>query len=142
MERRLRENGWGGNEAQVAEQDTRSTLVNAFRAGPQADVEDAGATTELFQKWVPELIDCLEQGRAWRFSEIQAHVDGIGSKTLTRKLRRFDQLGLVRRTWFDEAPPHVEYALTPKGRALAGYLVAVRRVLVSSGGTQTDTPIR
>ena len=37
---------------------------------------------------------------------------------LTATLRDLEHLGIVHREQFNEVPPHVEYALTEKGKAL------------------------
>ena len=37
---------------------------------------------------------------------------------LTTVLRDLESAGIVRREQFNEIPPHVEYSLTEKGRAL------------------------
>lgn len=37
---------------------------------------------------------------------------------LTNTLRDLEGFGIVRREQFNEIPPHVEYSLTEKGRAL------------------------
>ena len=37
---------------------------------------------------------------------------------LTSTLRDLEELGIVHREQFNEIPPHVEYSLTDKGKAL------------------------
>ena len=37
---------------------------------------------------------------------------------LTSTLRDLEQVGIVHREQFNEVPPHVEYSLTEKGKAL------------------------
>jgi DNA-binding HxlR family transcriptional regulator len=37
---------------------------------------------------------------------------------LTNTLRDLDELGIIHREQFNEIPPHVEYSLTEKGKAL------------------------
>lgn len=39
-------------------------------------------------------------------------------RVLTSEVRGLERLGIVRREQFNEIPPHVEYSLTEKGRAL------------------------
>jgi len=53
-----------------------------------------------------------------RFSELQALLCGINSKTITSHLRHLTGHGIVTRTVYPEVPPRVEYALTDRGRAI------------------------
>ena len=53
-----------------------------------------------------------------RFSELQAQLCGINSKTITSHLRQLTGHGIVTRTVYPEVPPRVEYALTDRGRAI------------------------
>ena len=42
----------------------------------------------------------------------------ITNTMLTNTLRDLESLGIIRREQFNEIPPHVEYSLTEKGKAL------------------------
>ena len=53
-----------------------------------------------------------------RFGELRKNIDGITNTMLTSSLRELEKDGLVSRKQFNEIPPHVEYSLTEKGRAL------------------------
>ena len=53
-----------------------------------------------------------------RFGELRKIIDGITNTMLTSSLRELERDGLVSREQFNEIPPHVEYSLTEKGRAL------------------------
>lgn len=53
-----------------------------------------------------------------RFGALRKNIDGITNTMLTSSLRELEQDGLVSRVQFNEIPPHVEYSLTEKGRAL------------------------
>lgn len=50
-----------------------------------------------------------------RFSELRQSLPGISPHTLTRRLRRFEEYGVVTRQVYAEVPPRVEYELTPLG---------------------------
>jgi DNA-binding HxlR family transcriptional regulator len=58
--------------------------------------------------------------RKLRFNELRREVEGISQRMLTLTLRGLERDGLVTRTVFPAAPPHVEYALTPLGCSLLG----------------------
>ncbi|QOZ52572.1 helix-turn-helix domain-containing protein [Bradyrhizobium sp. CCBAU 53338] len=57
-----------------------------------------------------------------RFMDLRKALVGISAHTLTHRLRRFEQNGLVTRTAFAETPPRVVYELTPLGFSLEGIL--------------------
>ena len=68
-------------------------------------------------RWTVFVINALDPG-PMRFTALKAHIRGITSKALAETLRAMEYDGLVSRTEFPVNPPHVEYALTEKGRAL------------------------
>jgi DNA-binding HxlR family transcriptional regulator len=76
--------------------------------------------------------------RDMRYSEIRARVGGISEKMLAQTLDVLERDGLIVRTSHPVVPPHVEYALTPSGRALAERLVE----LFSWIGANVDTFVR
>ncbi|MEU9889353.1 helix-turn-helix domain-containing protein [Sphaerisporangium sp. NPDC051011] len=53
-----------------------------------------------------------------RHGELVELIGGISRKVLTQTLRRLESHGLVRRYAYAEAPPRVEYELTPLGATL------------------------
>ncbi|CUU59015.1 DNA-binding transcriptional regulator, HxlR family [Parafrankia irregularis] len=76
------------------------------------------AATELFaHTWDPVVLAALQSG-ACRRRELRAAIGGISDKVLTEALRRLCAHGLAERRAFAQAPPRVEYALTPLGRSL------------------------
>ena len=68
-------------------------------------------------KWTLLLVRDLAEGRS-RFCELERSLAGISPRTLSLRLRALEEEGIVERHTFPEVPPRVEYALTPKGRAL------------------------
>lgn len=78
-----------------------------------------GRTLELLSgKWRTRIIYELCKKPSWRFCELKKAVPRITNTMLTTVLRDLERLGIVGREQFNEIPPHVEYALTEKGRAL------------------------
>ncbi|MFI6170373.1 winged helix-turn-helix transcriptional regulator [Nocardia sp. NPDC051052] len=57
-----------------------------------------------------------------RFTELRNALPGISPKTLSSRLQRFQDTGLVTRTAYAEVPPRVVYALTPPGQRLDAVL--------------------
>jgi DNA-binding HxlR family transcriptional regulator len=53
-----------------------------------------------------------------RFNEIQDELD-LSPRTLSERLDTLTSAGLVERNSYDEVPPRVEYAATPKAEELA-----------------------
>lgn len=61
-----------------------------------------------------------------RFTELRQVLGGISAHTLTHRLRRFEEYGLVTRTAYAETPPRVVYELTPLGLSLSDVLFAMK----------------
>lgn len=72
----------------------------------------------LSGKWRTHIIYELCKNSSRRFSELKKAVPQITNTMLTNTLRDLEALGIVHREQFNEIPPHVEYSLTEKGRAL------------------------
>jgi len=60
-----------------------------------------------------------------RFTELRAALPRISPHTLTRRLRQFENYGIVTRTSYPEIPPRVEYRLTELGEGLRTVLEAM-----------------
>ena len=76
-------------------------------------------------KWTLLVIRDLAEGKA-RFCELERSLRGISPRTLSLRLRALEAEGLVERSTYPEVPPRVEYALTPKGRALVPLIECMR----------------
>ena len=76
-------------------------------------------TLELLSgKWRTHIIYALFKKPSCRFGELKKAVPRITNTMLTSTLRDPESLGIVHREQFNEIPPHVEYSLTEKGKAL------------------------
>ncbi|WP_431958624.1 winged helix-turn-helix transcriptional regulator [Nocardia lijiangensis] len=95
---------------------------------PYGDYESdcpARMGVDLFgNSWLPVIVYMLRDG-PMRPGELRDVIGGISQKMLTQTLRRMEQLTLVQRRRFAEAPPRVEYALTEAGRDLLGPIYAL-----------------
>jgi DNA-binding HxlR family transcriptional regulator len=76
-------------------------------------------------KWTLLVIRDLAEGRS-RFCELERSLRGISPRTLSLRLRALEEEGIIERQTFPEVPPRVEYALTPKGRALVPLIEDMR----------------
>jgi len=75
--------------------------------------------TDLFTHvWDPVVLAALTVGPQRRRA-LRASIGGISDKALTEALHRLTGNGLVARKSFAEAPPRVDYTLTPLGRSFA-----------------------
>lgn len=61
-----------------------------------------------------------------RFGELRDALSGISAHTLTHRLRRFEEYGLLTRAAFSEIPPRVVYELTPFGESLRDVLYTMK----------------
>src|ERR1700722_13177662 len=87
---------------------------NCFRAEcPARDV-----LNHISSRWGGLVLGALLE-RDLRYSEIRNRVEGISEKMLAQTLDVLERDGLIKRTSRPVVPPHVEYALTASGRALA-----------------------
>ena len=82
--------------------------------------------------WTMLIIRDLLAGRR-RFIELQSTLISstnrkINSRTLCSRLRMLEMRKvLIRKEFLHELPPHVEYSLTPKGKALSAVIDKIRQ---------------
>ncbi|WP_078900366.1 winged helix-turn-helix transcriptional regulator [Streptomyces sp. SBT349] len=82
-----------------------------------ADCRARVALDLLGNTWNGVVLWSLRHGPC-RPRELRGRIGGISAKVLNETLRRLERDGLVAHRRFREAPPRVEYALTPLGRTL------------------------
>ncbi len=86
-----------------------------------------GALQVVGDKWTLLIVRDLARG-ARRTSELLAALHPISSRTLVERLREMERDSFVERREFGSTPPHVEYALTARGRLMLPVLEALRRL--------------
>ncbi|HKA86120.1 MAG TPA: helix-turn-helix domain-containing protein [Haliangiales bacterium] len=69
-------------------------------------------------KWRPAIIYALVTQGPLRFVQLRRQIPRVTQRMLTQQLRDLERHGIVRRTFYEQIPPRVEYALTPLGRSL------------------------
>ena len=84
-----------------------------------ADCPARLAVELIADKWTVVVLAGLSRGPV-RHGDLVALIGGISRKMLTQTLRRLEAHGLVSRRAYAEAPPRVEYELTPLGTTLIG----------------------
>ncbi|GAB3924929.1 helix-turn-helix domain-containing protein [Kribbella albertanoniae] len=82
-----------------------------------ADCQARVAVELISGRWPMVVLYALSHGPA-RPVDLRRQIGGISQKVLTETLRRLETNGLVERHRYAEAPPRVEYSLTPAGHDL------------------------
>ncbi|MBN8821063.1 MULTISPECIES: helix-turn-helix domain-containing protein [unclassified Spirosoma] len=78
-----------------------------------------------------------------RYSELKKYLPHISHKMLTTQLRELEEHGFVTRTVYPVVPPHVEYAITEKGRRVIPVIETIRqfgRELMNEYGIEERKP--
>ena len=73
-----------------------------------------------------------------RLSELQRGIPGISQKVLVQQLREMQEHGLISRTVFAAAPPHVEYSATELGLSLAPLMDSLQQWGIHHGQATGD----
>lgn len=83
------------------------------------------ALNPLLQKWSIEICFLLRMTEPRRFNELKAELPGIGSRTLSQRLKELEGQGILKREAFAEVPVRVEYSLTPKGKRMGDLFLPI-----------------
>lgn len=83
------------------------------------------ATDILGDKWTPQLLRFFFDEDTVRFCHIQERVGGINPRTLSARLDRLEQQGVIERTYLT-SNSRCEYSLTAKGRDLLPILQSMQ----------------
>lgn len=103
------------------------------RHGLIADCRIRAATDLFVHTWDPVVLSALRPG-SLRRRELRAAIGGLSDKALTEALARLLGNGLIERSRFAQAPPRVEYALTPLGESLVnGPMIALGEWISAHG---------
>jgi DNA-binding HxlR family transcriptional regulator len=71
-----------------------------------------------------------------RFQDFERSLTGISPNTLSARLKRLEENGIVERRFYEQHPPRAEYILTEKGAELR----LVLRALLDWGNRHTCWP--
>ncbi len=71
----------------------------------------------LGKKWMLAILRALHVSGARRFNDMVRDMV-ISPRTLSKRLKELEKIGVVSRKRFSEIPPRVEYSLTRKGMEL------------------------
>ena len=78
----------------------------------------------LGKRWSGAILHELLEGPK-RFSALSHSIPQISDRLLSTRLKELEACGLVEREVYEDSPVRVDYALTPKGRALEPSLKAI-----------------
>ena len=85
----------------------------------QADPCPIEPVVELvFGRWTSHVLWTLGNKGRMRFMDLRAHIPAVTPKVLTERLRQLERNGFVRRTYYPEMPPRVEYEATELAASL------------------------
>jgi len=88
------------------------------------------------ERWTILILRDLFVGGPQKFQDFERSLSGISPNTLSARLKRLEEAGVVERHFYEQHPPRAEYALTQKGRALGPVL----KTLLDWGRSHTRPP--
>ena len=80
----------------------------------------------LARPWTGLILSLLQNGPL-RFSELEERTHGVGSKTLSARLKELETKRIVARQVQAGPPVRVQYTLTSRGRAFEHVAAAIER---------------
>jgi len=80
----------------------------------------------LGDKWSPLLLGQLVVG-AKTFGELELMLTGISPRTLSQRLTKLEDEGVVAKNLYNNHPPRYKYSLTEKGADLVNILKAMSK---------------
>lgn len=85
-----------------------------------------GRTLDIIgERWTILILRDLLRRKTVRFQDLEESLQGISPTTLSARLKKLEEHGIVERRLYTEHPPRAEYVLTDKGRALGPAMKAL-----------------
>jgi DNA-binding HxlR family transcriptional regulator len=85
----------------------------------------ARALDVVGERWTILILRELLRFGPRKFHEFQRGLPGISANTLSARLKRLEDSGIVERRFYEQHPPRAEYVLTDKGTELRPVLKAL-----------------
>ena len=76
-------------------------------------------------RWSILILRDLVRFGSRKFQDLQRSLHGISPNTLSARLKRLEEAGIVERRFYEQHPPRAEYALTAVGEELRPMLKAL-----------------
>ena len=70
------------------------------------------------ERWTILILRDLVTGGLRKFQDFERSLAGISPNTLSARLKRLEEAGIVERRFYEQHPPRAEYLLTEKGKEL------------------------
>lgn len=86
-----------------------------------------GIIDVISKKWALLIINAIGNHGRLRFNRLMEELNGISPKTLSDTLKRLETEDLIKREFFAEIPPRVEYTLTKDGKELRKAIIPLLR---------------
>jgi DNA-binding HxlR family transcriptional regulator len=67
------------------------------------------------ERWTILILRDLVVGGPRKFQDFERSLAGISPNTLSARLKRLEDAGIVERRFYEQHPPRAEYVLTEKG---------------------------
>jgi len=77
------------------------------------------------ERWTMLIVRDLVRFGPRRFQDFDQSLRGISPNTLSARLKRLEDAGIVERRFYEQHPPRAEYVLTDKGDELRPVLKAL-----------------
>ena len=74
------------------------------------------------ERWTILILRDLVTGGPRKFQDFERSLSGISPNTLSSRLKRLEDTGIVERRFYEQHPPRAEYVLTEKGKELGPVL--------------------
>jgi DNA-binding HxlR family transcriptional regulator len=104
----------------------RAAAAEAVASGSPTGACPISPVVDLvFSRWTTPILWALNESGLLRFVELERRLGTITAKVLTQRLRQLERDGLVRRHYYPEVPPRVEYEITDLGRSLSTVFAAL-----------------
>jgi DNA-binding HxlR family transcriptional regulator len=88
------------------------------------------------ERWTILILRDLVTGGSRKFQDFERSLTGISPNTLSARLKRLEEAGIVERRFYEQHPPRAEYLLTEKGKELRPVL----KILFDWGQRHTQRP--
>jgi len=74
------------------------------------------------ERWTILILRDLVTGGPRKFQDFERSLAGISPNTLSARLKRLEEAGIIERRFYEQHPPRAEYVLTEKGKELCPVL--------------------